>query len=142
MALAFILCITSLLLLMNRRQFLRKAAGSLLPILVGITVGLNSPLIVSAQIKPTNCNSSCQQTCRAMCIGMCRDTCRAMCFGMCRGGCTGCANTCGRTCGHGSSCMACCCGRCANGCKSTCMGSNAMKTDSSQVAKPDSIKLK
>lgn len=84
--------------LQSRRQFFKKAAKGVLPIL-GAIVLANAPVIAKAADEAS-----------MGCSGYCKEGCGTSCTGSCTGGCV---NTCAR------SCTACSNG-CASGCHATC----------------------
>lgn len=91
--------------LQSRREFFKKAAKGVLPIL-GATLLANTPLLVKAtEEDPMGCNYSCSYSCSNSCSGSC--------YGGCKGGCGGaCSYSCQNTC-KGS-----CQGSCRGGCSS------------------------
>lgn len=91
--------------LQSRREFFKKAAKGVLPIL-GATLLANTPLLVKAtEEDPMGCNYSCSYSCS--------NSCRGNCAGGCKGGCGGaCSYSCQNTC-KGS-----CEGSCRGGCSS------------------------
>lgn len=92
--------------LQSRRDFFKKAAKGVLPIL-GAVVLANIPSFVKAT-KPqkTGCESSCYNTC----AGRCTDSCSG-CGGVCQ---TGCMNTCKGYCSRT------CTGTCSTSCSGSC----------------------
>lgn len=96
--------------LQSRRQFFKKAAKNVLPLLGTIAL-FNVPLglIAQEQTKQGGCNASCSNNC----YHNCRTTCRTMCGNNCRG-----------------SCQIYCMYSCGNACDGTCAGSSMMRTDS------------
>ena len=102
--------------LQSRREFFKKAAKSLLPILGAITLA-STPGIVKAAEKTTNCNYSCSFSCSSRCSG----TCSGSCSGYCGGACSySCQNTCKGSCQ--STCSGTCSGRCSYSCYGSCSG--------------------
>ena len=102
--------------LQSRREFFKKAAKSLLPILGAITL-TSTPGIVKAAEKTTNCNYSCSFSCSSRCSG----TCSGSCYGYCGGACSySCQNTCKGSCQ--STCSGTCSGRCSYSCYGSCSG--------------------
>lgn len=91
--------------LQSRREFFKKAAKGVLPIL-GAALLANAPLLSkAAEEDPMGCNYSCSYSCS--------NSCRGNCSGGCRGGCSGaCSYSCQNTC-KGS-----CQGSCRGGCSS------------------------
>lgn len=76
--------------LQSRREFFKKAAKGVLPIL-GAVVLANVPMINNAaEIQSTGC-TSCSTSCGTSCW---RDGCSSTCSGGCKGSCSGtCQNT-------------------------------------------------
>ncbi len=90
--------------LQSRRDFFKKAAKGVLPVLGAITL-LGTPGIVKAVEGASDCSYSCSYGCS----NTCRGTCSGGCSGACGGACSySCQNTC-----KGS-----CQGRCSYGCSS------------------------
>lgn len=90
--------------LQSRREFFKKAAKGVLPILGAIAL-TSAPSIVKAAEETMSCNYSCSYSCS--------NTCRGTCSGGCKGYCGGsCSYSCQNTC-KGS-----CQGRCSGGCSS------------------------
>ena len=96
--------------LQSRREFFKKAAKGVLPIL-GAIVLVTSPAIVKAAETPMGCHGmSCVGTCYGGCTGGCSKSCMGSCDGSCRGGCQGgCQNSCYQACTS-------CTGSCQNSC--------------------------
>ncbi len=91
----------------SRREFFKKAAKSVLPI-VGAMALTSVPILGKAKSEkaPTGCNYGCQNSC----YGACRDSCYSGCKGSCDDGCQG-------------SCKRLCQDNCYNGCQGSCKGS-------------------
>ena len=91
--------------LQSRREFFKKAAKGVLPIL-GVAVLASAPGILKASERiVTDCSNSCYGTCSGSCKGTCRGECYTTCYDGCQNGCkTGCK------------------GACSGGCKTTCYG--------------------
>lgn len=88
--------------LQSRREFFKKAAKGVLPIL-GAMVLVGAPAIVkAAEEGPMGCTYSCYSTCSGHCTGGCTGCggmCQMGCQGSCKGGCDRtCTGTCDRTC--------------------------------------------
>lgn len=81
----------------DRRQFLKKSVGKILPM---ICITLLSPISVVAQKEIANdCKNSCTSTCRGMCAIGCTAVCGFGCKFSCKAGCDGkCIGTCKNTC--------------------------------------------
>ena len=119
--------------LQTRREFFKKAAKSVLPILGTICI-LNTPF--RAQAKKiamgcddgscqfecmTTCREACSNDCTFGCGNTCYDSCigcRETCRGSCDGSCSGCSGTCSAVCGY--DCMSSCSGGCSMGCYTGC----------------------
>ncbi|MDO5526379.1 MAG: Cys-Xaa-Xaa-Xaa repeat radical SAM target protein [Prevotella sp.] len=95
--------------LQSRREFFKKAAKGVLPIL-SVAVLAGAPAIVKANVIPsgcTHCTDACTANCQKSCSGRCTGTCKATCQGSCVNRCTG-------------TCKA----ACQDNCNSSCKGSN------------------
>ena len=84
--------------LFNRRQFFKKAAKSVLPILGAIALS-NVPLIGKAMNHESStemgCNWGCTYGCSGSCGGACSMSCQNTCSGSCQGRCSGtCQSSC------------------------------------------------
>lgn len=93
--------------LQTRREFFKKAAKSMLPVLGAIALA-NVPLLSHAMEEgktPMGCYG-----CSRSCYGICHSDCMG-CYGSCKGGCR---NSCYRVCAD--SCDNTCQGSCKNGC--------------------------
>lgn len=84
--------------LQSRREFFKKAAKGVLPILGAVVLAGAPAIVKAAEESPMGCN------------GYCKAGCGSSCTGSCTGGCV---NTCAR------SCTACSDG-CARGCHASC----------------------
>ena len=71
--------------LQSRREFFKKAAKGVLPIL-GAAVLASAPAIVKAADSQ---NSGCNYGCSGSCYGGCATGCTGSCTNSCRGGCWG-----------------------------------------------------
>ncbi len=82
--------------LQSRREFFKKAAKGVLPIL-GAAVLASAPGIVRASATaPMGCNFGCTSSCYGSCSGKCNIGCSGGCTGSC-GGCRGaCMSSCTR----------------------------------------------
>ena len=108
--------------LQSRREFFKKAAKGVLPILGAIILS-NVPTVLSRAHTISECGG---------CSGSCKGGCSSTCDGGCRGGCrNGCKSTCTLGChgqtSDGTNCSGCtnqcyssCSGGCRGGCKSCC----------------------
>ena len=76
--------------LQSRRDFFKKAAKGVLPIL-GAVVLASAPGIVKAAETPMGCNYGCTAVCStSACQGTCSGTCKFTCTGGCKNyGCKG-----------------------------------------------------
>lgn len=104
--------------LQNRREFFKKAAKGVLPVLGAIAL-MNMPLLTQAkESNPigscTNCSYACGGSCSRGCSNGCSRSCKTSCAINC-GGQTS-ANPCG-------SCSNACYSSCTGGCRSSCNGS-------------------
>ena len=81
----------------SRREFFKKAAKSVLPIL-GAVILASTPIISKAvENEPMGCNYGCAGGCNTNCYGTCSGTCNYYCVNSCltncqttcKGGCTG-----------------------------------------------------
>lgn len=88
--------------LQSRREFFKKAAKGVLPIL-GAVVLAGAPAIVKAtEDSPMGCNYGCSSSCLGHCYGACGSACSTSCMGSCRGTCDGnCTSACTRGCSIG-----------------------------------------
>ena len=89
--------------LQSRRDFFKKAAKGVLPIL-GAVVLASAPGIVKAVEKaPMGCDYGCSLACRDGCQGTCQGRCVRSCLGGCDEGCQGqCRYSCSGSCYHSS----------------------------------------
>ncbi len=95
--------------LINRRNFFRKSANRILPLLSGIFLGSIPANIIKAT---TQYCPSCENDCKDTCFQVCRMTCFSSCQDRCRGGC---ADACAITCRYG------CKGTCDLSCNWSCL---------------------
>lgn len=91
--------------LQSRREFFKKAAKGVLPIL-GAVVLAGAPAIVNAaEIIPTGCrfgcSSACSSSCTSSCLNGCVGTCKGTCSDVCSRLCNGCQHSCSGTCKSG-----------------------------------------
>lgn len=68
--------------LRSRREFFKKAAKGVLPLL-GVAALISAPKVAKAAETPQYCQWDCTFTCR----GGCPSLCGGNCSGSCRGGC-------------------------------------------------------
>lgn len=81
--------------LQSRRDFFKKAAKGVLPILSAVLLA-NVPNVLKAEETPMGCTGTCYTTCRNACQG-----CRYTCENNCKNSCLGCRYTCDHTCKNG-----------------------------------------
>lgn len=75
--------------LQSRREFFKKAAKGVLPIL-GAVVLASNPVLTKAGETPMGCSSDgCSYTCNTSCARACRGTCNALCMNSCYKSCNG-----------------------------------------------------
>lgn len=83
--------------LQSRRQFFKKAAKGVLPILGAVALA-NMPLIANAaetsSTSCSGCNNRCMNSCFNTCHGKCDKHCADNCSSNCRGTCS---SSCGRS---------------------------------------------
>lgn len=80
--------------LQSRREFFKKAAKGVLPVLGAIAL-MNMPLLSQAKEINTNamgCNW-CKETCTNVCTS-CYGSCTGDCRGLCQNGCKSCTGSC------------------------------------------------
>ena len=89
--------------LQSRRDFFKKAAKGVLPI-IGAVVLASTPLLSNAAEKnPMGCDYGCSLACRDGCQGSCQGQCVRTCTGRCDEGCyTGCRYDCSGSCRYSS----------------------------------------
>ncbi|MBR0304212.1 MAG: Cys-Xaa-Xaa-Xaa repeat radical SAM target protein [Bacteroidales bacterium] len=86
--------------LQSRREFFKKGAKTVLPILGAVTI-INIPSIVQAQKTPMGCEYACSNSCEDSCLQSCKYTCTCTCAGDCVNSClSNCNVTCKGTCLH------------------------------------------
>lgn len=106
----------------SRREFFKKAARGILPIISAIVLGSGTQLVKAMQRTPTGCESACFKSCDFVCTETCERTCTGFCTAACNGSCT---STCQGRCRDDCSgkCTTTCFGSCRNTCNNTCYGS-------------------
>ena len=82
--------------LQSRRQFFKKAAKGVLPILGAIALA-NVPMFAQAGETASGCTGTCYGGCRNACT-----SCSTTCYGGCKNSCTSCTTTCSGGCKNGS----------------------------------------
>jgi hypothetical protein len=99
--------------LQSRREFFKKAAKGVLPILSAIVL-TSTPAILKAK-------DAAPQWCRFGCAGYCSNQCYSTCIGGCYVGCTGCVAFCKQQCiGCTGTCHATCLKSCSGSCHVLC----------------------
>lgn len=89
--------------LQSRREFFKKAAKGVLPILGAVVLAGAPAIVKAAEESPMGCNWACEGYCSGNCYGSCTSQCSG-CRGTCSGTCSGsCSGTCARTCTRGCS---------------------------------------
>lgn len=87
--------------LQTRREFFKKAAKSMLPVLGAIALA-NVPLLSHAMEEgktPDDCNGSCSWGCGRSCSSSCSSSCSGYCTGGCKGSCMqSCSGSCSGSC--------------------------------------------
>ena len=91
--------------LKSRRDFFKKAAKSVLPVLGAVVLG-SSPIVAKASETAMGCSWDCSSSC----------------YGSCQGGCSGCSGGCKGNCE--GNCQGSCKGSCQGSCETTCQGSS------------------
>lgn len=102
--------------LQSRREFFKKAAKTVLPILASIVLASTPTILKAKETTP--------QWCRFGCAGFCAGQCYASCVGGCYVGCVGCVGFCKVQC---IGCIGTCQGTCLNSCSGGCINSCAME---------------
>lgn len=87
--------------LQTRREFFKKAAKGVLPVLGAIALA-NVPLLSHAMEEgktPEDCSGSCSYGCGRSCSTSCSSSCSGSCSGGCKGGCyQSCSGSCSGSC--------------------------------------------
>ena len=85
--------------LQSRREFFKRAAKGVLPI-IGAAVLANAPGIVkAAEHVVSDCKNSCYGTCAGTCKGTCQGECYTTCYNYCKNACKDtCKSACSRSC--------------------------------------------
>ena len=73
--------------LKSRREFFKKAAKGILPIL-GAMMLVNAHTVAKAAETPMGCSYTCSSTCQGACSGTCRTGCQSTCYHGCYSHCT------------------------------------------------------
>lgn len=85
--------------LQSRRDFFKKAAKGILPIL-GTVILSSLPSIAKCEKDPSGCNWACEGLCSGNCYGSCAYRCSG-CSGTCTGTCSGtCSGSCSGSCSY------------------------------------------
>lgn len=88
--------------LQSRREFFKKAAKGVLPIIGGIILA-SAPSIVKASETQMGCGGLCQNTCTQTCASNCRGGCKGRCDNGCKNRCYGsCYSSCAGGCKNSS----------------------------------------
>lgn len=95
--------------LQSRREFFKKAAKGVLPILGAVVLAGAPAIVKAAEENPMGCKGSCYLQCDGGCRQSCNNTCRYHCLTTCKGGCDG-------------SCKGTCQTSCMNTCSNSCVG--------------------
>lgn len=86
--------------LQSRREFFKKAAKGVLPI-VGALALAQMPLVANAGQSAMGCSKYGCGTCSGGCSGSCKGSCSTTCSGTCDGSCrNACQSTCKGGCSH------------------------------------------
>ena len=99
---------------LNRRQFFKKAAKGLLPVIGAIALS-QIPILGNAANHEGQKETGCYYGCDGGCSVSCSSSCQGYCSGGCRGTCTGGSTaSCG---GCRGACASSCSGTCSSGCR-------------------------
>ena len=126
--------------LQSRREFFKKAAKGVLPILgLCILPSSASAMLhnVTKEMSPKDCNNNCSYNCTYGCKTSCNISCSGGCYHLCKGSCevscandcnTACVNYCDNTCRGGCylTCRGTCSGSCNGYCSYGCAGTMAL----------------
>ena len=78
--------------LQTRREFFKKAAKGVLPIIGAVVLASAPGIVRAAESTPMGCNNGCDGTCSGTCAS-CASKCSVGCGGYCRQNCSsGCAH--------------------------------------------------
>ena len=86
--------------LQSRREFFKKAAKGVLPIVAGVVLAGMPQVIKAVEKAPMgcqgySCQGGCQFSCVAVCNSSCKGSCNNTCYTTCEGSCsTGCHGRC------------------------------------------------
>lgn len=75
--------------LQSRREFFKRAAKGVLPILAAVALTSAPNIIRAAEDPAMGCDYKCVNSCSDRCDGSCRTGCYLGCKEYCKGGCTG-----------------------------------------------------
>ena len=106
--------------LQTRREFFKKAAKNVLPIVAAIALSGMPEIVKATEKTPMGCNSyDCQNGCRYSCTRVCNSSCKGSCQNDCYSSCyRGCNSTCEGRCDNS------CQGYCTSTCRGGCYGSS------------------
>ena len=103
----------------NRRDFLKTAAGVALPTIAVVGLAGSARLSAASPARRSREPQDCGQTCIGSCRRVCADTCNQNCTGGCKNDCaTGCNSNCKGGCTNN------CATTCNNNCEGFCKGQN------------------
>lgn len=80
--------------LQSRREFFKKAAKGVLPILGAVVLAGTPAIVKAAEESPMGCKYGCSTGCYTSC----NTGCKSGCYGTCKHACDGCKYTCDSTC--------------------------------------------
>lgn len=80
--------------LQSRREFFKKAAKGVLPILGAVVLAGAPAIVKAAEESPMGCKYGCSTGCYTSC----NTGCKSGCYGTCKHACDGCKYTCDSTC--------------------------------------------
>ncbi|MFA4046860.1 Cys-Xaa-Xaa-Xaa repeat radical SAM target protein [Prevotella sp. PCHR] len=72
--------------LQSRREFFKKAAKGILPLIGGIILAGSPSIVKAAETIANDCRYTCEGGCNS-CKGTCEWKCQDDCSGSCKGGC-------------------------------------------------------
>lgn len=127
--------------LQSRREFFKKAAKGMLPMLGAIAFG---PMLITSCgdddsdefIGCTDCTSVCSSNCSTTCTSTCKDDCRTSSSNSSdNGNCSDCASSCSAS--SASSTCSSCANDCSSSCKETCKTTCSNTCEGSATGKSD-----
>lgn len=111
--------------IISRRDFFKKTAKNILPVLGLITLGSSPLSALATELSPNekmDCSRSCTTGCANHCAGTCSSRCDITCTSGCSSGCgRGCKSSCAEGC-NGQTSNSTGCNGCTNHCWSSCSG--------------------